>query len=698
MNQYTFLIILLLNTAKTIICFQDNITYQCLGSNEKLTFNRGFIFKEDCQQIRSFNSEYITITNQGYDINQPIFWNSNGIQSENSFSLYQIENNILSIKVFYILLGVCAEIQISQSKNILHTSQFNDKYFFYFTDLQDNTMLYIITNIKIFKFQLSQKPNLIQLYFFTSDSNRCLYQIQQNFQDLIQKQILCLENEDEFEEIQYFGNDKAIISSKFITFIFNNNILDQILPNTDVYLFNLITQVSQVQIIDLSESFRSFQDLPKFNYNYQYQNGLYFLMSYKDFNSENSQKVQYIYQIILNYSNFVQEFVKQNNEQIIYLSNSKYKLFVTYVDEQNNNYNYYSFSQGGNIQYLQKNTKLIKIQVFQSATCFFFILLLAFLTKKRTQKRQEVLARLEDLLFKQAIKISKQQFEKKYEIDFRDSLGVGSYGDVYKVKNKHKDIIKNQDILSTMPDYYACKQILVSEQINNINNSAFHEIEVLQKLKKYDYVIKLQNYFVENRSTYIILDLAESTLQEQINLKQANLEKFSRQEIIKFLVQIGKTLALIYSDERIAHRDLKPSNILIKEGNYYLSDFGCAQELIKSENIRNNFVFGTLKWMAPELREMKKGETIDYFKSDVFSLGMILLYMLTLTDISQVNCVEVFKQAKIRLMKYNYQDSRYSQIILLVTRMLESDPDHRPDCSILIQAIEEIQSQQKISD
>ncbi|KAL4442596.1 hypothetical protein ABPG74_006998 [Tetrahymena malaccensis] len=689
------LIILLINVNRIVISTQSDISFSCFYKDMLITFYRGYICNGDCQQIKSFNSEYITITSRGYKQNQPIFWNSNGIQSQNSFSIYQIESNILSIKVYNIAKQASAEIQIIQTKNILHTSQLNDKYYFYFSDLQNNTMLYIITeNLQILKFQLSQKPNLIQLDLFTS-ADQCLYKIQQNFNDLSQKQIFCLENGDVFVEIQYFGDDKAILSSKFTTFVFNNNILDQILPNTDIYLFNQLQNNYQATIIDLSDIFINLKGLPKFNNNFQFLNSLNFIMSYRDPNSENSQKVLYVYQIILNYSNYVKELAQQNNDQIIYLTISEIKLILTTIDEQNNNFNYQQFIYSNGNNYLPYGTRSIKILVFLSSVFFCFTLLLAFLIKKRNQKIQEVLARLEDILFKQAIKISKQQFEKKYEIDFRDSLGSGSYGDVYKVKNKHKEIIKNQDILSAMPDYYACKQIFTSQEANFNNSSAFHEIEVLEKLKKYDYVIKLQNYFIENRSTYIILDLAESTLQEQINLKQTNLEKFHQEEIVKFLVQIGKTLALIYSDEKIAHRDLKPSNILIREGNYQLSDFGCAQEFTQSEQFRDNLAYGTLKWIAPELREKKKDETVDFFKSDVFSLGMILLYMLTLSDISQVNCNEMFKQAKIRQMKYSYQDQCYNKIILLVTKMLENDPDHRPDSSILIQAIEEIQQQKK---
>ncbi|EAR93087.1 Serine/Threonine kinase domain protein (macronuclear) [Tetrahymena thermophila SB210] len=305
--------------------------------------------------------------------------------------------------------------------------------------------------------------------------------------------------------------------------------------------------------------------------------------------------------------------------------------------------------------------------------------------------RKEIIARTEDLIFKQVIQISKQEFQKKYELNYRDSLGSGSFGQVFKVKNKYKDIIKNPDILQNMPDYYACKQIHMSQDGENQSLQIFHEIEVLEKLKKYENVIKLQNYIIEERATYLVLDLAESTLQDEINNKQANSEKFDESEIVKFLIQIGKTLALIYIEEGIAHRDIKPSNILIKDQNFYLSDFGCAEKLFESEGARNNLVMGTLKWMSPELREMKKNQVVDYFKSDIFSFGMLLLYMLTLSDISSVNTDEFTKNQKIRIMK-NYCKGISKEIILLTSKMLEMNPDNRPDAGIIINTIQDIEN------
>ncbi|EDK31816.1 kinase domain protein (macronuclear) [Tetrahymena thermophila SB210] len=168
-------------------------------------------------------------------------------------------------------------------------------------------------------------------------------------------------------------------------------------------------------------------------------------------------------------------------------------------------------------------------------------------------------------------------------------------------------------------------------------------------------------------------------------------EIYEESEIVKFLSQIGKTLAIIYVEERIAHRDIKPSNILIIDNNYYLSDFGCAENLFDSEGAKYNLVMGTLKWMSPELKEKKKIEAIDYFKSDIFSLGMVLLYMLTLSDISAVNSDEFSKNQKLRIMR---NSCKYvsKEIILLVSKMLETNPDFRPDAPILIQAIGEIEN------
>ncbi|KAG6972627.1 hypothetical protein JG687_00001352 [Phytophthora cactorum] len=78
---------------------------------------------------------------------------------------------------------------------------------------------------------------------------------------------------------------------------------------------------------------------------------------------------------------------------------------------------------------------------------------------------------------------------------------------------------------------------------------------------------------------------------------------------------------------RHVHRDIKPQNILVQQdGAVKLTDFGLARELSSSTSMAQTFV-GTFKYMAPE---RVQNEPYDY-KSDIWSLGLVLIECATLT-------------------------------------------------------------------
>uniref|UniRef100_A0A7S4IVW8 Protein kinase domain-containing protein n=1 Tax=Vannella robusta TaxID=1487602 RepID=A0A7S4IVW8_9EUKA len=89
-------------------------------------------------------------------------------------------------------------------------------------------------------------------------------------------------------------------------------------------------------------------------------------------------------------------------------------------------------------------------------------------------------------------------------------------------------------------------------------------------------------------------------------------------------------------DKGVAHLDLKPENILLDEkGAAYLCDFGSsyvsrgARTISKGQRciVRDLGVRGTIEYCSPEVF---KGEPeYDPFKSDIFSLGVILHVILT---------------------------------------------------------------------
>ena len=87
---------------------------------------------------------------------------------------------------------------------------------------------------------------------------------------------------------------------------------------------------------------------------------------------------------------------------------------------------------------------------------------------------------------------------------------------------------------------------------------------------------------------------------------QGNLEKYifdnrndyPEEKIWFFLKQFCDGYKVLY-DKAIIHRDIKPENILIRNGNFKISDFGLAKLIKDADLIQNISSKGTPLYMAP---------------------------------------------------------------------------------------------------
>ena len=120
-------------------------------------------------------------------------------------------------------------------------------------------------------------------------------------------------------------------------------------------------------------------------------------------------------------------------------------------------------------------------------------------------------------------------------------------------------------------------------------------------------------------------------------------EKFPLPRLLDILIQVCQTIAYSHNLGGI-HRDLKPANIIVgKFGEVYVLDWGLAKvlgtpSLADPEDIQNEKSdatltpvgrhYGTPMYMPPEIA---KGEPDLDGRTDVFSLGIILFEMLTLS-------------------------------------------------------------------
>ena len=104
-------------------------------------------------------------------------------------------------------------------------------------------------------------------------------------------------------------------------------------------------------------------------------------------------------------------------------------------------------------------------------------------------------------------------------------------------------------------------------------------------------------------------------------------------------------LSRLKTDIGIQHRDIKPSNILFINGEWNLADFGVSQ-FSKSLDVNQTAIIGTPAFMSPQLRfnykQLKKQEDenmipVNFYKADVFSLGLTILNALSLESVANLN-------------------------------------------------------------
>ncbi|NHC34634.1 serine/threonine-protein kinase [Scytonema millei] len=142
-----------------------------------------------------------------------------------------------------------------------------------------------------------------------------------------------------------------------------------------------------------------------------------------------------------------------------------------------------------------------------------------------------------------------------------------------------------------------------------------------------DQIPKLYAYFSENGQFYLIQEWIEG---ETLTRKVTSEGVLSEATVWKILVSLLKVLHYVHS-KGIIYRDIKPDNIILRQPDCQpvMIDFGAVKETMATAIAAQGrsiytMVLGTPGFMAPE---QAVGRPI--YASDIYSLGMTAIYLLT---------------------------------------------------------------------
>jgi formylglycine-generating enzyme required for sulfatase activity len=200
-------------------------------------------------------------------------------------------------------------------------------------------------------------------------------------------------------------------------------------------------------------------------------------------------------------------------------------------------------------------------------------------------------------------------------------IGQGGFGRTFLAR----------DLDKPSKSYCVIKQFFPSAQgTNNIEKASelfAQEAERLEQLGKHPQIPELFAYFVtDDGRQYLVQEyIAGENLQEELQ----NHGVYKEAEVKELLIEILNILKFVHENQ-VIHRDIKPDNIIRRNSDQklVLVDFGAAK-YITSQSALNvtGTVIGAAQYCSPE---QARGKPI--FASDLYSLGVTCIHLLTLVD------------------------------------------------------------------
>ncbi|KAJ7943121.1 Receptor-like protein kinase [Quillaja saponaria] len=199
---------------------------------------------------------------------------------------------------------------------------------------------------------------------------------------------------------------------------------------------------------------------------------------------------------------------------------------------------------------------------------------------------------------------------------FKDKLGQGGYGCVYKGK---------------LPDGCPVAVKVLSESKGN-GDEFINEVASISRTSHVN-IVTLLGFCFKGSKRALVYEFMPNGSLEKFIYEENQLKGHTQldcERLFKIAVGVAKGLEYLHQgcNTRILHFDIKPHNILLDEDFFTkISDFGLSKIYPGKESIISMLgARGTAGYIAPEFFSRNFGEVSH--KSDVYSYGMMILEMI----------------------------------------------------------------------
>ncbi|XP_034892572.1 rust resistance kinase Lr10 [Populus alba] len=202
---------------------------------------------------------------------------------------------------------------------------------------------------------------------------------------------------------------------------------------------------------------------------------------------------------------------------------------------------------------------------------------------------------------------------KKMTNQFRDELGQGAYGTVFKGK-----------LTSEIP-----VAVKVLSNSSEKGEEFVNEMGTMARIHHVN-VVRLIGFCADGFRRALVYEyLPNDSLQKFISSANAKNVFLGWERLHHIALGVAKGIEYLHQgcDQTILHFDIKPHNILLdNDFNPKIADFGLAKLCSKYKSVISmTRVRGTVGYIAPEVFSRNFGNVS--YKSDVYSFGMLVLEM-----------------------------------------------------------------------